>query len=128
MRNRAKCLLCQSVIESFHYYDHIECKCGEISITGGTDVYKTSSRDPSYKHFVRVDDEDKEIVVKVLDGEDKPTPVDVPKLTRDDYMKMLDAMIKNIEELPSHAMQTPITHYDFYSSLLLLSTILRAEN
>jgi len=127
MRNRAKCRLCGSIIESFHYYDHIECKCGEISITGGPDTFKTASKDPSYKNFIRVDDENNEIVVKVLDGEDAPALMETPKLTRDDYLKMLDEQIKAIENLPSHAMQLPITHYDLYSSLLLLSTILRAE-
>ena len=127
MRNRAKCLLCGSIIESFHTYDHIECKCGEISITGGPDCFKTASKDPSYKNFVRVDDEDNEIAVKIVDTQEKPKPVEVPKLTRDDYLKMLDDQIKTIEGLPQHAMYTPVTHYDLYSSLLLLSTILRAE-
>lgn len=126
MRNRAKCRLCDSIIESFHYYDHIECKCGEISITGGPDTYKTSSRDPSYKNFIRVDDEGNEIIVKVISHEE-PKGEEPPKLTRDDYLNMLDSMIKNIEGLPSHAMQTPITHYDLYSALLLLSTILRND-
>jgi hypothetical protein len=128
MRNRAKCRLCDSIIESFHSYDHIECKCGEISINGGPDCFKTASKDPSYKNFIRVDDEDNEIVVKVLDRQDAPTPVDLPSLTRDDYLKMLDDQIKTLEGLPQHAMYTPVTHYDLYSSLLLLSTILRAEN
>jgi len=127
MRNRAKCRLCGSIIESFHYYDHIECKCGEISITGGPDTFKTASKDPSYKNFIRVDDENNEIAVKVSEFHNEKVPYEVPKLTRDDYLKMLDDMIKNIENLPSHAMQLPITHYDLYSSLLLLSTILRAE-
>lgn len=128
MRNRAKCLLCLSVIESFHYYDHIECKCGEISITGGLDSFKTASKDPSYKNFVRVDDEDNEIAVKIVDTQEKPEPVEAPKLTRADYLTMLDDQIKTLEGLPQHAMYAPVTHYDLYSSLLLLSTILRAEN
>jgi len=127
MKNRAKCRLCGTIIESFHYYDYVECKCGEISVCGGPECYQTGSKDPSYINFIRVDDEGNEFVVKVSGTHDEPKGEEPPKLTRSDYLKMLDDMIKNIENLPSHAMQTPITHYDLYSSLLLLSTILRAE-
>jgi hypothetical protein len=92
------------------------------------DSFKTASKDPSYKNFVRVDDEDNEIAVKIVDTQEKPEPVEAPKLTRADYLTMLDDQIKTLEGLPQHAMYAPVTHYDLYSSLLLLSTILRAEN
>ena len=125
MRNRAKCRLCQSVIESYHYYDYVSCKCGEISVTGGPDSYQSASKDHSYKNFIRVDDEDNEVCITLVDTEE-PKSMDAPKLTRDDYLKMLDSMIKSIESLPPQAMQAPISHYDLYSALLLLSTILRS--
>ena len=34
--NRAKCRLCDDVIESKHRHDFVTCKCGEISVDGGT--------------------------------------------------------------------------------------------
>ena len=43
MRNRAKCKLCSSVIESYHRYDEVSCKCGEINISGGNDVLEVIS-------------------------------------------------------------------------------------
>ena len=35
MRNRAKCKLCNDIIESTDNKDVIDCKCGEISVMGG---------------------------------------------------------------------------------------------
>ena len=127
MRNRAKCRLCNGILESFHFYDHVSCKCGEISISGGLEEYQTASKDPEYKNFIRVDDEGNEIVVKVVEKDQEIKEADIPKLTKKDYIDMLDALAKNIENLPSHAMQAPITHYDYCSLVLLLSAILRAD-
>lgn len=36
-RNRAKCLLCGDVIESFHVHDFKWCKCGALGVDGGRD-------------------------------------------------------------------------------------------
>ena len=117
MRNRAKCKLCESIIESFHNHDYVTCKCGEISIDGGLDYYKASAKD--FNNFLRVDDEGNEIIVKVQENNSKPTKTEL--------LNMLDEMIKNIENLPVQAMTSYITHYDFCASLLLLSAILRSE-
>jgi hypothetical protein len=142
MKNRAKCKLCQSIIESFHEFDYVSCKCGQISITGGNIRLQTFAHD--YKNFLRVDDENNEIVVSV-EGDDKikaipvmgdgpgNTPISsIPgfenygKPTKDDLLKELDAMIQTIESLPPNAMSTPINHYDFCSLLILLSAILKS--
>jgi hypothetical protein len=123
MKNRAKCKLCSSIIESFHEFDYVSCKCGQISITGGQIRLQTFAHD--YKNFLRVDDEGNEIIVSV-EGEDKVISM-LPNLltSRDDLIKELDAMIQTIEGLPQHAMTTPINHYDFCSLLILLSAILK---
>lgn len=119
MKNRAKCKLCQSIIESFHKYDYVECKCGEIAVDGG-DSLKCMAND--FNNFVRVDEEGNEIVVTV-----KPKEEITHVPTKIEMLDMLDQMIKSIEALPQQAMITPITHYDFVSALLLLSSILRED-
>lgn len=127
MRNRAKCKLCKSIIESFSPLDYVSCKCGEIGIEGGNMQFKAVAKD--FKNFLRVDDEGNEIVVTVKEADDvKPLYTEDKKPTRDDLLVMLDDIINNIERLPPVAMSTPITHYDHYSALLLLSSILRATD
>src|ERR1700679_436667 len=115
MRNRAKCKLCNSIIESFHKYDLVECKCGEISIDGGLELLNCAAK--HWENFLRIDENGKEIPIKVEDATDKNEEIPEPKavLTRDEQIEMLDGMIKNIENLPQQAMSLPINHYDFYS-------------
>ena len=60
MKNRAKCTLCNSIIESFHPTDHVICKCGEIELNGGDAMYAKAN---DFKNFVRVDDRGNEVVV-----------------------------------------------------------------
>ena len=124
MRNRAKCKLCGEIIESFHRYDYVSCRCGEISVTGGLDAYECSSKD--WGNFLRVDDEGNTIV-PVIKSPDDPLEVVAPKMSRDELIGMLDQMIKTIEALPQHAMVEPITHYDHCATLILLSAILKAK-
>jgi hypothetical protein len=62
MRNRAKCKLCNDILESFHVNDRVECSCGEISITGGQHAFECAYRNIS--SFIRLDDNGKEIEVK----------------------------------------------------------------
>lgn len=44
-----------------------------------------------------------------------------------ELLDMLDEMRKNIDQLPSHAMLSPVTHCDFSSLIMLLSAILRSD-
>lgn len=122
MRNRAKCKLCNSIIESFHPTDLVLCSCGEISVDGG-DALRCSAK--NWNHFLRIDENDKEIQVSIID-EDVKQIYKTP--SKEDLLKILDDMIQNIEKLPPSAMTTPITHYDFCSALLLLSSIFRSDN
>lgn len=122
MKNRAKCKLCQSTIESFHLHDYVSCKCGEISVSGGVQEYNASAN--NWSNFLRVDDMGNEIVVTVKEQEKvdvKPLYTENP--TREDKLKMLDEMIKSYENLPSHAIQAPITGYDLISALLLVRSL-----
>jgi hypothetical protein len=132
MKNRAKCKLCSSVIESFHPTDFVICKCGEIHVEGG-DAMKCAAK--NWSNFLRVDDEGNEIIVKVesssnpqKSGSQNSIECDSNNSNQDGHKKpskaelidMLKEMIKSIENLPEYAMSTPITHYDFSSLLILI--------
>lgn len=127
VNNKAKCKLCQSVIESFHRFDLVSCKCGEISISGGSDVLECSAKD--FGNFLRIDDLGNEIIVKLVDKDspkDQPNP-ETTKPTRKELIEMLEGMLKNIESLPQNAMSLPINHYDFYTHLLVVLAILKDD-
>lgn len=130
MRNRAKCKLCGDIIESLHTTDLVVCKCGAISIEGGQDHFMASAT--GWEHFLRVDDEGNELIVKVVDKNEVFPSIMVPDvanksetITHADKLEMLNIMCKNIENLPQRAMDLPINHYDFYSALLLIHSILK---
>jgi len=121
MKNRAKCKLCNSIIESFHQFDYVLCPCGEIAVDGGN-AMKCFAK--NFSNFLRVDDQGNEIIVKVQE------PIEIiagEKPTRKDLLTMLDEMIKSYERLPSTAMSNPISHYDFCAALILLQSIMTSE-
>jgi hypothetical protein len=70
----------------------------------------------------QVDEEGNSIIPDV-----KPLYMADAKPTRDEMVDMLDMMIKKIEEIPHNAMTTPITHFDYYSLLCLLSSLFKAS-
>jgi hypothetical protein len=130
MKNRAKCKLCESIIESFHDMDYVSCKCGHISVSGGL---KMECGAIDWNNFLRVDDKGNIIVVKVNNSnsdfeKDKTTsnPVYSENLTREDKIKMLDDIIKSYENLPKHVLESPINGYELTSVLILISSILRS--
>lgn len=126
MKNKAKCKLCNDILESFHTYDYVTCKCSEISISGGNDRFECSAKD--WKNFVRVDDEGHEIVIKVVEGpQSEPKKEEVPtQMNRAEKIEMLEAMLKNIENLPKNALDLPINHYDFYSFMLVMVEVIKS--
>lgn len=124
MRNRAKCKLCHSIIESYTILDYVSCKCDEISIWGGKINLHCEAKD--WNNFLRIDDEGNEIIVSVKAKDDDTAPLGKQK--KEMLIAMLDEMIKNVEGLPSEAMLAPVTHYDYLSLMLLLSSILKSES
>lgn len=126
MRNRAKCRKCNCIVESINPYDWVYCECSEMGVSGGSDNYKCYASD--FANFLRVDDENNEIVVTFKDiAVDSNESSSVAALDRADLLNMLDEMIKNIEQLPEHAKLTSINHYDYNSLLYLLSAIFRSK-
>jgi hypothetical protein len=128
MRNRAKCKKCGDIIESFHRYDYVYCKCKEIGISGGNDEYHVTAND--FTHFLRVDDEGNELVVKVQDKVEIVQLASVfpeNKHDRQELLGMLDEMRRKLEDLPIEALYSPISHADFASLLMLVSAIFKSE-
>lgn len=128
LKNRAKCKLCKDTIESFHRYDFVSCKCGEISIDGGMDYYKCTAGD--LNNIIRIDDQGNEIIVTVKDREEVEQKQEGKsgKLSREELLGMLKIQIENIEKLPQEALSSPICHYDYVSGLLLLLAIFKSED
>lgn len=126
MRNRAKCKLCGDLLESFHHYDFVTCKCGEISIDGGQTMFKASAKD--FNNFLRIDDNGKEVAVKVIDSNEDVEIKEVDtKPTREEMIKGFIDLVKSYDNLPEAAMRQPVSHFDFYSVLVILAALLREE-
>ena len=127
MRNRAKCKLCKSELESVAFSDVVSCECGEISIWGGLQELKVMARD--YKNFLRLDEKGNEIEVKVIDKpkEEEETVMNEekqPELTREQKIEMVDAMLKYYDDLPGHALLSSPTQYDMKAMFLMIRQVL----
>lgn len=124
MKNRAKCKQCETIIESFHATHLVFCNCGKIGVDGG-DAMKCIAE--NWDDFIRVDDEGNEVIVQVAENTTDVKPLYNPsKPSKEELLEILDEMIKSYENLPDHAMNSPINHYDMLSVLLLVSSILRS--
>jgi len=131
MKNRAKCKLCSSIIESFHNTDYVTCKCGHISVYGGPSLMQCGAE--NWDNFLRVDDNGSEVVVKIRDVnalfDPKKTTSEIiqDRPTKQELISILDEMIAKIDTLPQHAMTAPISHYDYSALLILLSSIFKVS-
>lgn len=125
MKNRAKCKLCQSVIESLHRTDYVSCTCGQIAVYGGPDLMQCSAIE--WTNFLRVDDNDCEVVVKIQTLKEADLPIHPYKPDCKDLLAILDQMIADIDRLPRHAMTAPITNMEYQSLLMLLSAYFKTS-
>lgn len=112
-RNRAMCKLCESIIESHTAKDRVSCTCGEIEVDGGKENYICYAKD--FKNFIRIDEEDVKIEVKVKE-------IDSTKANFNNSKEALEEMIKSIENMPSNALITSATQYDLLGILYLLQS------
>lgn len=128
MRNRAKCKRCNDIIESYHSTDLVICKCGEIFVDAGESMRCGAT---NWDNFLRVDDEGNDIVPTIKEKDDvKPLYTynsERPKPTKEEILDMLEMMIKKIEEMPPESMSSFITHFDYYSLLLIVSSLFKAS-
>lgn len=120
MRNRAKCALCKDIIESFHSKDYVSCSCDQISIYGGQNEFISYAVD--FANFIRIDDQGKEIPVTIIEKEDL-VKKESEKPSQQDLLKILSAMIEDIERLPDAAMRTPVNQYDHLSMLIMIQSL-----
>ena len=165
MKNRAKCILCKDIVESFHRTDYSQCRCGQISVYGGPDLMQCAA--VNWNNFLRVDDLGNEVAVKIKDEEinnpfenksriktdilntveemiknvddlgneilvkvkdkENPKPLKAISSTKKDLLNTVEEMIKHIQSLPSHAMNAPITHYDYLSVLVLVFNLFKSD-
>jgi len=120
MRNRAKCKKCECILESFFPDDYVHCKCGEIAIKGSKRMAV------NWENFLSIHDDDSEHPVKIVEKDEIKESID-QKPTRDELIQMLDSMEDAMHRLPPEAMTQPITHYDFASLIVLVSSILKLK-
>lgn len=125
-KNRAKCRLCNKIIESFHELDFVECSCKHISVSGGAGMYCSAVE---WTNFFRVDDLGNEIKVAVnpLDSESVQETKGLLEYDKRAILESVREMRKNIEGFPSHVMTESLNHYDYLSLLILLESILRLD-
>jgi hypothetical protein len=99
------------------------CKCGEIAVDGG-EAQRCIAND--FANFLRVDDQGNEIVVTVIErGAENELLTRRP--SKKELLEMLDEMVKNVENLPPNALSQPITYYDHWSALALISQIFKTK-
>ena len=48
--NKARCKLCNDIIESTHRHDFVRCKCGEIFVDGGLEYLRRGAN--SFDNFI----------------------------------------------------------------------------
>ena len=52
VRNAAKCLECDEVIESTHRWDFVRCSCENLFVDGGLDYVRRGFRSAKWEVFV----------------------------------------------------------------------------
>lgn len=125
MKNRAKCKLCKSIIESFHSTDYIACACGEIALDSGEGM-KCFAND--FSNFLRVDDKGNEIEVKFKEDISKIDDYPRHKPTKKEVIEMLEEMVKKLEDMPEEYNSSYATQIDIYSLSLVMLSFLRADD
>lgn len=128
MRNRAKCKLCKSVIESLedNAQELIACACGEIAIMGGSSHYYVEVKD-KFENMLRIDDNEQEVSVKVKQSESQDTKEEAMEIkpTRDQLLEMLLEQLRVSENLPPHVRSSFVTYLDLEAALWLVYAIFK---
>lgn len=124
MRNRAKCKACNEILESFHEFDYVSCKCGEIGISGGLVRYEVSARNP--ENFLRVDDDGHEIPVTWKEKEDMDkNPPPPKKMTKKEAIEELNNRLQYMENMREDDLYRSVSQSEFYQWMALLVYCLR---
>jgi predicted DNA-binding WGR domain protein len=114
MRNKAKCKLCGSIIESCHPTDYVVCKCGEIELNGG-DAMLVRAND--FNNLLRVDDLGNEITVRYerieSNGQsDKQQQTDLRPSEFNEVVDTLERMLELDEEFLAKGQNSSINRFE----------------
>lgn len=128
MINRAKCKLCQSIIESHLSDEIIYCKCGEIAVCDGPAMRMLPL---GSKNFVRVDDMGNEIVVQYIASEDgkedqKSADYKDKQISVKEAIEALEGSINYNQQLPVHEKYSFVTCAEMTEYLKSIVNILRS--
>jgi hypothetical protein len=128
LRNRAKCKLCNSTIESEAIGDIVTCACGEITIWGGNQALLSCAK--HYDNFLRVDEEGNIYPVKYCQSREEENPKDdnkenLPSINSiEEMLDTLNKMIESDKDLPQHALISPLNQYDLIRYMMLIHSLL----
>lgn len=125
MRNRAKCKLCSSVIESHFMGDVVSCKCGEITVYDGAAMRCEFKQ---IENFLRIDDIGHEIKVTYKEkgtesDSDKGDQDPNERPTKAELIESIEYAIENLNKMPIHH----VTSFDLANCMLMVVNILKRE-
>lgn len=82
----------------------------------------------SFKNFIRIDDDGNEVIPTIIEGDapeaDPNHHIKEPP-NRDELLAGLNEYIKSFDNLPSHALMTPITQNEMKACMMIIYAILR---
>lgn len=127
MKNRAKCRLCGSIIESYFDGDYVECKCGEIAVSGGLGMH---CHWRNAENLIRVDDDGNNIIPQYVDevpedAHDKKDHEHQKEIARDECIYILDQLIEHDSALPTNIQTSPALLCDLIKYALVISRALK---
>ena len=128
MKNIAKCLNCDDMIESFHSTDYMECSCKSIYVDGGESL-KCGATD--WGLFARINEAGDIIPVEYRESivdEIKPIMNDLPQHgpSVENLIDNLHHMATEMDRLPDQALRQYVSQYDLYRVVSLLSAIFKS--
>jgi hypothetical protein len=132
MRNRAKCRLCGDILESFHEFDRVDCKCDEIGISGGNirpDVFYKNK-----ENFIRVYDNEEVPIIEIKKGDPMPEKRSEPPQKSDEEIiggmsneDLLFSLERQIEYAKNEQPTENVMVFQFWMTVNLIYQILKAK-
>lgn len=130
--NRAKCALCNDIVQSCFSYDEAVCICGEVHVKGGElQGFKASSG--NWANILVVDDVGNRICTDKDDGNgdnEEGARSEMPSqavlgVTKEELIDAFADNLASIEKLPNHVLDSFVTTRDFLNCMLIIVNILR---
>ena len=98
MGHKLKCKLCEDIIESKHRHDFKSCKCGSISIDGGS-VYTRIVGNPKNCIWIDENGKEKEVLPKSVSEKFNEAWGDLKKALTDAFSEIIDGFLKIIRRI-----------------------------